>query len=71
MEETKRVSQLCGRSSFSSHMWAAALLTAGGMAGIIQLESFLCVSKQIIMHWLNIFSYLFLRLDHGPYGETW
>lgn len=52
-------------------MWAAALLTAGGMAGIIQLESFLCVSKQITMHWLNIFSYLFLRLDHGPYGETW
>lgn len=34
------------------------------------LESFLNVSKQIIIHWLNIFSSLFLKLDYGPYGET-
>lgn len=30
------------------------------------------LSKQIIMHWLNIFSYSFLgKSDHRPYGETW
>lgn len=33
-------------------------------------ESSLDVSKEIITHWLNIFSYSFLKLDHEPYGET-
>lgn len=32
-------------------------------------ESFLGISKQIIMHWLNVFSCLFLKLDHGPSEE--
>lgn len=31
--------------------------------------SFLPVNK-IIMHWLHIFSYLFLKLDHGSYREN-
>lgn len=33
-------------------------------------ESFLTVNKRISMPWLNIFSYLFLKLDHGPYREN-
>lgn len=32
--------------------------------------SFLPVNKQIIMHWLHIFSYLFLKLDHGSHREN-
>ena len=41
------------------------------MPELFTWRAFLMLSKQIIMHWLNIFSYSFLKSDHGPYGETW